>query len=543
MSDLVEGRVDATRMADARARVLLETMHGLAEGTDDYPRLLDAIARRLSEVIGDAAAVLLISEQDPNALTLASLHARDASTATRIRELHVAPLRLDAHPSPDYLALEKSIGMHSVLVLPLRSHGAALGIVTLWRHLPTSPAFDDADRTFAETLAVHASLAISNARSLAARDDAEAQSSQLRAQRDSERMFHLLLEAAPDAMVIVGADGKIVLVNAQTERLFGFGRAEMLGQTVEMLVPPRFQAGHVARRAGFFGAPNFRAMGSGLELFGRRRDGSEFPLEISLSPIDTENGTLVSSTIRDVSERKRTESALKLANRELEAFSYSVAHDLRAPLRAMNGFARMLIDEHASKLDAEGIDWLQEIVLNAKKMAELIDAMLALSRVTRAELKPANVSLSNKARSIADQLAIAEPGRSVEIVIQPDLQAQVDPGLARAVLQNLIGNAWKFTRDTVSARIEVGVEDVEGSPAFFVRDNGAGFDMAYANKLFAPFQRLHTVTEFAGTGVGLATVQRIVHRHGGRVWAEAKVGEGAVFHFTLPRPCAERESP
>jgi len=222
------------------------------------------------------------------------------------------------------------------------------------------------------------------------------------------------------------------------------------------------------------------------------------------------------------------------ANRELEAFSYSVAHDLRAPLRGMSGFARVLLDDHADKLDAEGRDCLMEIQSGAQKMASLIDALLSFSRLTRSELKPERVDLSALAVTVAAELRGAEPEHAVELVVAEGLWAEVDPRLARLLVENLLGNAWKFTRQRASAKVEVGAADASGARTFFVRDNGAGFDMAYADKLFVPFQRLHTVAEYPGTGIGLATVQRIVFRHGGRCWAEGRVGEGATFFFNLP---------
>jgi light-regulated signal transduction histidine kinase (bacteriophytochrome) len=243
---------------------------------------------------------------------------------------------------------------------------------------------------------------------------------------------------------------------------------------------------------------------------------------------------LVTAAIRDITERKRTENALKLALKELESFSYSVAHDLRAPLRGMNGFAQILLDTYGSKLDDDGMDCLNEIRSNAVRMGALIDALLSLSQVTRSELRPDRVDLGALVRTVAADYARAEPGRSVRVVVSEGLSANADPRLARTLIENLVANAWKFTSRAAAPRIEFGARDDDGGRTFFLRDNGAGFDMAHAARLFGAFQRLHTVGEFPGTGIGLATAQRIVQRHGGRIWAEGAVGEGATFFFTLP---------
>jgi signal transduction histidine kinase len=224
---------------------------------------------------------------------------------------------------------------------------------------------------------------------------------------------------------------------------------------------------------------------------------------------------------------------LAAANKELEAFSYSVSHDLRAPLRSIDGFSLALLEDYAPRLDEEGKDHLQRIRAATQRMGMLIDDLLNLSRMTRAEIRKELVNLSTLAHSVAGGLQEAQPERRIEFRIEEDLEARADPHLLRVVLENLLGNACKFTSKRTSACVEFGKTHCNGNSAYFVRDNGAGFDPAYANRLFGAFQRLHGTTEFPGTGIGLATVQRIIHRHGGKIWAEGAVEKGATFYFTL----------
>jgi two-component system NtrC family sensor kinase len=252
---------------------------------------------------------------------------------------------------------------------------------------------------------------------------------------------------------------------------------------------------------------------------------------------------VAANSARELAEIRATfVDELKSKNIELEAFSYSVSHDLRAPLRSIDGFSKLLLDGYRDKLDAKGQDFLHLVRDSAQRMSELIDDLLLLSRVGRADLSRGQIDLSEIARGVSEELQKKDPDRHVKWCIEEQLLVEADSGLMRVAFDNLLGNAWKFTSKVSAPQIEVGTDQQEGVLVFFVRDNGAGFNLGYAEKLFSPFQRLHTESEFEGTGIGLATVHRIVDRHGGRIWADSAVGRGATFYFTIPpaRPGGRR---
>jgi PAS domain S-box-containing protein len=347
-----------------------------------------------------------------------------------------------------------------------------------------------------------------------------------------------IVESSNDAIISATLDGLVVTWNRAAELIFGYPASEIVGKAAALLVPEDQREVRPTLLAGL-------RRGERVDHFDavrRRKDGREVDISSTVSPVRDSTGAVVgmSTIARDVTEIKkmrraleREKSAAEAANRELEAFSYSVAHDLRAPLRSIDGFSRILLNHSHDKLDAEGKRYLSLVCEAAQRMGQLIDDLLTLSRVTRSELRRERVDLAAIGRQVMGRLHEASPQRQVHVVIPAELPTHGDPRLLAVVLENLLGNAWKFTGKREAARIELGVNAAAAPPVYWIKDNGAGFDPTYAGKLFGAFQRLHGQAEFEGTGIGLATVQRIVARHDGRVWAEGQVGEGATFSFTL----------
>ncbi len=352
--------------------------------------------------------------------------------------------------------------------------------------------------------------------------------------RSSEARLRSVTDTAHDAIVAADGAGRIAFWNPGAARIFGYSADEVIGRPLTMLMPERYHAAHLAglERYAQTGVPN--VVGRSVELEGRRKDGSEFPLELSLAAACADGRVSFTGVIRDITERKHIERALHETNAELEAFAYSVSHDLRAPLRAIHGFGRILLEDHGTRLDPEARRLVDVIGDSTRKMGQLIDDLLAFSRLSRRSMEKAPVDLTELARGVGEEIRRAEGDRALEITVAPLPTARGDRQMLRQALANLLQNAAKFTRRRPDARIDVGHRTEQGEVVYYVRDNGAGFDPRYRDKLFGVFQRLHANEEFEGTGVGLAIVQRIVHRHGGRVWAEGQVDAGATFFFTLP---------
>ncbi len=358
---------------------------------------------------------------------------------------------------------------------------------------------------------------------------ANAELERLRGELDS------LLEYAPEAILVCSPGGWVQRINRRAEALFAYPRQEIQASSLTRLMPDWPE-----------GADGWQAWhGSTRQI--RAGNGDLVPVEVSIGQLEHQQHSHLIITLRDISEQQQARQqieqlnrsllkqnqALASVNRELEAFSYSVSHDLRTPLRGIDGFSQLLTRRYEHQLDAVGQDYLQRITKATSRMGQIIDDMLQLSKTTRAPMKPGYLNLSALAEQVSLQLSDDEPERICHWHIEAGLYVVADEGLMRVLLENLLGNAWKYSANEVPSVIHFGAELRFGEWVFHVRDNGVGFDMQYADKLFGAFQRLHGVEEFEGTGIGLSTVQRIIHRHGGKVWAESTPGDGASFYFTL----------
>jgi PAS domain S-box-containing protein len=361
--------------------------------------------------------------------------------------------------------------------------------------------------------------------------------------QESEEKYRRIVENTTNVIMVTQPDGSISYLSPASATILGYSSEELIGTNPNIFHPDDAQKVHDALARALKGEKE-----SNFEYRILTKQGEVKWISHSWSPllINTKIQSII-SVIEDITQRKNSEENIKklneillhhsidlaAANKELEAFSYSVSHDLRAPLRSIDGFSQALLEDYSDKLNDQGKDYIKRVRTATQRMGQLIDDMLRLSRLTRAELHYEPVDFSSLTLENIQKLQTVEPSRKIDIKIQRGINVNGDKKFLEILLDNLIGNAWKFTRNTKHPKIEFGKMNNETESVYFIRDNGAGFDMTYADKLFIPFQRLHSVDEFPGTGIGLAIVSRIVHRHGGRIWAESEVGKGATFYFTL----------
>jgi PAS domain S-box-containing protein len=549
-----------------RTQALADLSNTLAAARLDLQAALDVTAQHAADLIGDACVIRLVSEEGKE-LEVASLHHSTPTALATLRELRKAsalpreaglegrviqtgkpvlmPVLSSGQLSSVLPATDRSvwarIGIHSLLVIPLGAHGEILGTLTLTRNQPERP-YTPEDQAFLQDIADRAALSIANARLYKAMQQLNSELEQRVTERtaqlqESEEKFSKAFLASPAAVAIASLpDGRYINVNEALARLTGYSKEELLGRTVAELA--LMDAGAQEK---ILEAIRTHGFAHNVEIQIRTKSKQVADVLTSVERMELNGQPSLLSVNFDITQRKRAEAELQkakleleAANRELESFSYSVSHDLRSPLRGIDGYSQALLEDYAEQLPEEGQHYLQRIRSSAQRMATLIDDLLKLAQVTRAQINFMQVDLSKLAGDILSELRRTHSERRVKSMIAPNLLAQGDPRLLGVVLENLLNNAWKYTSKQERAQIEFGKKQEGDETIYFIRDNGAGFDMAYADKLFGAFQRLHTVSEFPGTGIGLATVQRILQRHGGRIWAEGAVNEGATFFFTVP---------
>src|SRR5262245_16587720 len=512
---------------DQRRRILL---------VDDEPAnllalevLLDGLGLALVKASSGAEALQRLLEQD-FALILLDVRMKDMDglqTAQlirgRVRSRHTPIIFLTAFEDSEFpIVQDYALGAVDYLIKPLKGHILRAKV-----------------RVFVELFEKTEQIQrqAEQLRQLE-RQDFERQLTAEKQRREAVSRLAALVQSSEDAIIGAMLDGTITAWNPAAERIYGYAAAEMEGRPAAVLAPPE-------RRDEAARILDWIRRGERVEQHeteGLTGNGQRIHVSLSVAPIKDGAGQTVGACLiaRDITEHRRVEekirahtTQLEAVNKELETFCSAVSHDLRAPLRAIDGFSQALLEDYGKHLDARGADYLQRVRAASQRMGQLIDDLLKLSRLGRGELRRDAVDLSALAQAVADDLRQRVPQRQVTFVTAQVGVVRGDGQLLRVVLDNLLGNAWKFTGKHLQARIEFGVGVHDGRVVYFVRDDGAGFDMAYSAKLFGAFQRLHSEREFSGTDIGLATVQRIIHRYGGEIWAEGAVEQGATFYFTL----------
>ena len=352
--------------------------------------------------------------------------------------------------------------------------------------------------------------------------------------KKADERFRLVVESAPNAMILANRDGIITLINNQTEKLFGYRKNELIGNKLEMLIPKKFKEHHPHQRESFFKTPSVRSMGAGRDLYAIRKDGTEFPVEIGLNPIETDEGTVVLASVIDITERKKHEAIakLELKNKELEQFNYIASHDLQEPLRTVSNYIKLLEEDYAESLGEEVRNHLQTIGKATKRMSVLVHSLLDFSRIGQNQhliLTDCNTIIENVIADLNNLIQTTET--TVQKGKLPTLNVY-ETGM-RQLFQNLINNAIKFRKKNTAPQIKVSCEHNDEFYEFHISDNGIGISPRHFDRIFQIFQRLSTDSEYEGYGIGLAYCKKIVEMHGGRIWVESEPGNGATFKFTI----------
>jgi PAS domain S-box-containing protein len=358
--------------------------------------------------------------------------------------------------------------------------------------------------------------------------------------KSAEEQFRLVVESAPNAMVLVNQEGNIVLVNNQAELLFDYTRDELIGRKIESLIPTRFKHDHPGHRSNFFKEPKTRSMGSGRDLYAMQKNGSEIPVEIGLNPIEMPGGQMVLASIIDITERKIQDLTLKkkfeleLRNKELEQFAYIASHDLQEPLRTVSNYMEIFVEDYASKLDDDAKKYIDSVKRATNRMSAQVKALLDFSRLGKGQ-KLVSVDFRRVVDLVIEDLhaVIKKSNAKIKIGDLPVVAAyETEVGI---LFQNLISNAIKFRREEASPEIAIQSEMMESGWKFSIRDNGIGIAPTHFKRIFDIFQRLHTTAKYEGNGIGLSVCRRIVELHGGEIWVDAELGQGSTFNFTIPK--------